>query len=140
MTGTPSSTIDARGRRKAYRPMAGGDRRRALVAALRAYEAGDFFEAHELLEPAWLGTADPAEREFYGGIIKLAAAYVHDVRGNPSGRTKNLRGARERLVSGTTFGPVVGVDVAALLTAIDERLATDRADSLPPPAIPWGRR
>ena len=129
------TTIDARGRRKAYRPMPAAKRRRALEAAIEAYERGDYFEAHELLEPAWLGTADRAERELYAGIIKLAAAYVHDVRGNPEGRTKNLRGARDRIAAGASFGPDVGIDPAALLAAIDERLADDRSARRSPPAL-----
>ena len=39
-----------------------------------------------------MGTDDPGERAFLQGLIKLAAAYVHDVRGNPTGIVKNLTG------------------------------------------------
>jgi predicted metal-dependent hydrolase len=131
----PSTTIDARGRRKAYRPMAAAERRRALDAALDAYANGDYFEAHELLEPAWLGTTDRAERELYAGIIKLAAAYVHEVRGNPPGRVKNLRGARDRLVDGSPFASQAGIDVAMLLADIDERLASEHAIDRPPAIV-----
>ena len=60
-------------------------RGRRPQGGLDAYDRGDFFEAHELLEPAWMGTDDPGERAFFQGLIKLAAAYVHDVRGNPGG-------------------------------------------------------
>jgi predicted metal-dependent hydrolase len=134
MTATPG-TIESRGRRKAYRPMAAADRRRALDAALAAYAAGDYFEAHELLEPAWLGTPATAERELYGGIIKLAAAYVHDVRGNPAGRAKNLRGARERLADGIAAGRAADIDVTDLLGAVDLRLATPGSDPGQAPAI-----
>ena len=72
----------------------GADRAAALAAGLAAYERGDFFEAHEQLEPAWMGTDDLAERALLQGLIKLAAAYVHDVRGNPAGIARNLEGAR----------------------------------------------
>jgi predicted metal-dependent hydrolase len=130
-----AGTIVSRGRRKAYRPMVAPARRAALEASLAAYARGDYFEAHELLEPAWLGTADPAERELYGGIIKLAAAYVHRARGNPPGVVKNLRGARERLADGGPAGPAARVDVVALLEDLDERLAEGEAGSLPPPTI-----
>ena len=74
------------------------DRAAALEAGLAAYERGDFFEAHELLEPAWMGTDVPAERALLQGLIKLAAAYVHGVRGNPAGIARNLEGARARLL------------------------------------------
>ena len=62
------------------------------------------FLAHELLEPAWMGTAEPRERDLYQGLIKLAAAGVHEVRGNPAGEAKNLRGALARLES-VMLGP-----------------------------------
>ena len=77
---------------KAYRPIPPDLRRAALEAGLAAYERGDFFEAHELLEPAWMGTSNLAERALYQGLIKLAAGYVHAVRGNPIGVDQEPRG------------------------------------------------
>ena len=116
-------TILQGGRAKAYRPIPASDRARAFVAALDAYEQGDFFEAHELLEPAWMGTDNIPERELYQGLIKLAAGYVHAVRGNPAGLAKNLRGARDRLAAARDAGAATGdVDLVRLLAAIDERL------------------
>jgi DUF309 family protein family protein len=123
-------TVIQGGRAKAYRPLPEAKRRAAFVAGVAAYERGDFFEAHELLEPAWMGTDDPLERDLHQGLIKLAAGYVHAVRGNPEGMLKNLRGARERLeVVALAGAPRIGslpgrglLDVAALVTAIDERL------------------
>jgi hypothetical protein len=70
-----------------------------------------------------MGTADLAERELIQGLIKLAAAFVHGARGNPRGIEKNLRGARARLAQGVAAGPSLGVDVPALLEAIDRWLA-----------------
>jgi hypothetical protein len=118
------ATILQGGRAKAYRPIPAADRARAFEAALDAYERGDFFEAHELLEPAWMGTADISERELYQGLIKLAAGYVHAVRGNPIGLAKNLRGARDRLAAAQQAeAPTGEVDLDALLNSIDDRLA-----------------
>jgi hypothetical protein len=116
-------TILQGGRAKAYRPLPEPDRRSAILAGLAAYEAGDWFLAHELLEPAWMGTRDLAERELLQGLIKLAAAFVHGARSNPAGVTKNLRGARERIVAGLAAGAVIGVDADALLGRIDGWLA-----------------
>jgi hypothetical protein len=122
-------TVLQGGRAKAYRPLAEAERRSAFLAGVAAYERGDFFEAHELLEPAWMGTDDPVERDLYQGLIKLAAGYVHAVRGNPEGMLKNLRGARERLAAVGTGAPTIGLlpsgtplDVPALVVAIDERI------------------
>jgi predicted metal-dependent hydrolase len=107
-------------------------RRRALEEGLAAYARGDFFEAHELLEPAWMGTREVAERELVQGLIKLAAAFVHGVRGNAAGVAKNLRGARARLEAGRAAAGVIGVDVEALVVAIDARLGAPIDPSEPP--------
>ena len=128
------------GRAKAYRPLPADARIAAVRAGLEAYAAGDYFEAHELMEPAWMGTADLAERYLIQGLIKVAAADVHAVRGNPAGVRRNLEGARDRLRSGAT-GSITGVelDVVGLLAAIDERLA--RSTGLETPiSIDWRTR
>ena len=49
-----------------------------------------------------MGTDDRAERALLQGLIKVAAAYVHDVRGNPAGIARNLEGARALLVEAST--------------------------------------
>ena len=116
--------------------MAAPDRRSALAAGLEAYDRGDVFLAHELLEPAWMGTRDLAERELLQGLIKLAAAFVHAARGNPAGVAKNLRGARDRLANAGEADAGIGIDVPALLAAIDTRLALAIDPTAPPIAIP----
>lgn len=100
-----ATVVDDDGRRKAYRPLVAAARLRALDAGLAAYEVGDFFLAHELLEPAWMGTRDPVERDLHQGLIKLAAAGVHATRGNAAGVRKNLAGALRRLGQVVATGP-----------------------------------
>ncbi|HEV8699416.1 MAG TPA: DUF309 domain-containing protein [Candidatus Limnocylindrales bacterium] len=134
--------VGADGRAKAYRPLPANARVAAVVAGMEAYAAGDYFEAHELMEPAWMGTDDLAERALIQGLIKVAAADVHAVRGNPKGVRRNLEGARDRLRSGSA-GTITGVelDVAGLLASIDSRLAAlDGAGTDGPLAIDWRRR
>jgi uncharacterized protein len=128
------------GRAKAYRPLPDDERVAAVVAGLEAYHTGDFFEAHELLEPAWMGTPQLAERNLIQGLIKLAAADVHAVRGNPAGIRRNLEGARDRLRRGVQ-GSITGIelDVEALIGAIDARLA-GVTDLDAPIAITWRPR
>ncbi len=155
MTG---QTVIEGGRSKAYRPLSAADRRAAFTAGLAAYDRGDWFLAHELLEPAWMGSADPAERALHGGLIKLAAAGVHATRRNPPGIVKNLAGARTRLAilvdrpaSTRGHGDPVAIDaipgaarldLAALAAAIDARLAAEALapSAADPPAIPRRRR
>jgi len=128
MSDAPATVVQA-GRAKAYRPLAAAEREAAFRRGVEAYEAGDFFAAHEHLEPAWMGTADPAERNLHQGLIKLAAGYVHAVRGNPLGMAKNLRGARERLAEALVDDvDPRGLDIPAILREIDGRLTELAAD------------
>lgn len=123
---TQRTVIGRDGRAKAYRPLRAEVRADAISAGLDAYARGDFFEAHEELEPAWMGTPDLTERALLQGLIKVAAAYVHGVRGNPAGISRNLEGARVLLRQAATDGPAsntAGVDLAALLADVDLRLA-----------------
>ena len=126
-TTSERATVFQGGRRKAYQPIPPDRRRAALEAGLSAYERGDFFEAHELLEPAWMGTSDLAERALYQGLIKLAAGYVHAVRGNPIGMARNLSGARAHLETSQRLDAGIsreaGIDLTLLLERIDARLA-----------------
>jgi len=139
---TTTRTVAGRdGRLKAYRPLPVAQRDVALAAGLRAYEQGDFFEAHELLEPAWMGTDDLAERALFQGLIKLAAAFVHGVRGNPRGIVRNLEGARSHLAHAHADGRhTAGLDLATLIDAVDERLARLARDpddaEVDPPLLP----
>lgn len=122
---TPARVIvGADGRAKAYRPLPVADRVAGVQAGLEAYDRGDYFEAHELMEPAWMGSDDPAERSLIQGLIKLAAADVHGVRGNPRGIARNLEGARDRLREALAARADAGVDLdlPVLLDAIDRRL------------------
>jgi hypothetical protein len=123
-------------RDKAYRPLPEQERREAFEAGLAAYARGDYFQAHEDLEPAWMGTDDLAERALHQGLIKVAAAYVHAVRGNPAGIVKNLQGGRRHLALAEPAAPAWGVDVPALLADLDVRLAEpDAIATIPPPVI-----
>lgn len=145
MTTTRSVVVGRDGRAKAYRPLPEADRAAALHAGLAAYEVGDFFEAHELLEPAWMGTDVAADRALLQGVIKVAAAYVHGVRGNPAGIVRNLEGARARLVEAQEDRlagglPEPWLEVAGLIASIDLRLADLAAHpdgpTLGPPDLP----
>jgi hypothetical protein len=132
-------TILQRGRAKAYRPLPLGRRREILAEGLAAYDRGDFFLAHELLEPAWMGASDPAERDLYQGLIKLAAAFVHDARRNPAGVAKNLVGARTFLADAVEAGRAAGLDLLPVLSAITGRLEGSGANGAPSTGIPITR-
>ena len=56
------------------------------------FNAGRFFEAHELWEELWLAAPEP-EKTFLQGLIQVAAAFHHH-------RRENARGARSLLAAG----------------------------------------
>ena len=58
-----------------------------VIAGITAFNAGDYFGAHELLEDAWL--AEPEEiRDLYRGILQIAVCYFHLTRRNYEGAQK----------------------------------------------------
>ena len=83
-----------------------------LVEGVRLFNAGRWFEAHEVLEDAW--RAEPSElRRLYQGLLQVGVGLHHASRGN-------LRGALSLLDRGIArlepFRPrCLGLDVEALL-------------------------
>jgi predicted metal-dependent hydrolase len=135
---TERRTVLQGDRRKAYRPIPLEARQAALAAGLAAYDHGEFFEAHELLEPAWMGTDDLGERAFFQGLIKVAAGFVHATRGNALGIRKNLAGARGHLGAPGAAEPGrrYGIDVAELISRVDRTLAGLETGDVVPIEIP----
>ena len=127
-SGHAGRIVDPRGRAKAYRPLAPADRDVAVDRGLAAYARGDFYLAHEELEPAWMGADDSSERALVGGLIKLAAAFVHAERGNPLGVRTNLAGALDRLAdTAQATARYAGIDLPALVQDVRARL--DQAEA-----------
>ena len=92
------------------------DRRAALEAGLEAYDRGDFFLAHELLEPAWMGTARPRRAGAAPGPDQARRGVrPRRARRTRPGVEKNLRGARERLASAGVRARASGSTSRALL-------------------------
>ena len=105
-----------------------------LETGLDLIRRGEFFAAHEQLEDAWRA-AEPAERDFYQGLVHVAVAWYQAGRGNRVGCERQLEKARRRL---TPYGPAHrGVDIAALLVQLETAAKTVEAGSLEltPPAL-----
>lgn len=58
-----------------------------VVQGLNEFNAREFYEAHETLEHAWMDEAGPI-RDMYRGILQIAVAYYHILRGNYRGAQK----------------------------------------------------
>ena len=100
-----------------------------LARGLGLMRDGAYFEAHEALEDAWRA-ADPAEKDFFQGLVHVTVAWYQAGRGNRVGFERQLEKAERRL---TPFAPAHrGVDLDGVLAQV--RAAVD-AGSLEPPPI-----
>ncbi|MFQ6013772.1 MAG: DUF309 domain-containing protein [Thermoplasmata archaeon] len=89
---------------------------RALRDGVDLYNAGRFFESHEVLEDVWL-EEEGDDRAFLQGIIKLAAAFHHYGKGTYQGMWNLLRAGSRML---QPFRPAYrGVELAHFLTQIE---------------------
>ena len=96
-------------------------------AGLRLLRDGEWFAAHEELELAWRA-AEPAERDFFQGLVHVAVAWYQAGRGRRIGCERQLEKAARRL------GPYAprhrGLELEAVLAAVAE--ARERiGDGLP---------
>jgi predicted metal-dependent hydrolase len=94
-----------------------------LARGLELARAGEYFAAHEALEDAWRA-ADPAEKDFFQGLVHVVVAWYQAGRGNRTGCERQLEKAARRL---GPFSPEHrDVDVATLLRQVEaaQRLGT----------------
>jgi uncharacterized protein len=102
-----------------------------LKDGLDLIRRGEFFAAHEELEDAWRA-AEPAERDFYQGLVHVTVAWYQAGRGNRVGCERQLEKAARRLAA---FAPEHrGVDVASVLAQVEEAARIVGAGSLELPS------
>jgi len=75
----------------------------------------EYFAAHEELEDAWRA-AEPAERDFYQGLVHVTVAWYQAGRGNRVGCERQLEKAARRL--GPYAPEHLGVNVSSLLEQV----------------------
>ena len=86
----PVSPADApRGRTPALEP---AEVERLFRTAVALFNGARYWHAHEAWETLWRSAADE-ERDFYQGLIQVAAGLLHLQR-------RNMRGARNKLTEG----------------------------------------
>lgn len=94
------------------------------------FNAGEFFEAHEVWEEIWL-EAPESEKPFLQGLIQIAAAFHHYHRANLSG-TKSLLAAGIAKLRAFS-GHHCGVDLNRLLGDLhDWSEAIQQMTAVPP--------
>jgi uncharacterized protein len=96
-------------------------------SGVRLVRVREFFAAHEELELAWRG-ADPAERDFFQGLVHVAVAWYQAGRGRSVGCARQLEKASRRL---SAYAPAHrGIDVASLLGQLERARARVASGSL----------
>src|SRR5947207_13245826 len=100
-----------------------------LARGIDLFNAGEFFEAHEVLEEAWTPEHGP-RRLFLQALIHVAVGRYHSQRGNPAGASRQLRKALRKLAA--YLPEYEGVDTArlareaqALLDSVEAGTASD---------------
>ncbi len=63
---------------------------------IELFNLGEFYEAHEPLELAWMKTHSP-ERDLYQGILQIGLAYFQISQGNYRGAVKMFNRAQRNL-------------------------------------------
>jgi predicted metal-dependent hydrolase len=82
-----------------------------LERGIALFNAGHYFECHEVLEESWTPERGP-RRLFLQGLIHVAVGIYHDTRLNQVGASRQLRKALRKLAG---YGPVFEeVDLARL--------------------------
>lgn len=90
------------------------------IQGIASFNERDFFEAHELLEEAWLAETSDL-RNLYRGVLQAAVVYLHITRNNYEGAVK-VYGRSQKWLRG--WPPVVrGLDVASLNDTLDAAIA-----------------
>jgi hypothetical protein len=78
-------------------------RDQALAAAAALFDAGLYFEVHELLEPSWTRSTG-VERQALQGLIQIAVGFQHLANGNVEGARSLLLEGSARLRDGRLPG------------------------------------
>jgi len=105
----------------------------------RRFNAGDFFEAHEVLEADWLAAREP-RKTLLKGLIHAAVALHHYRRGNGHGARVKYASCRRYLE--LRAGLSCAVDTVRLLAEMERFFAPllrKQAGSPPPAAAAFPR-
>ncbi len=71
------------------------EERTQFQEGVRLFNAGFFFECHDVLEELWSGVRGES-RDFFQGLIQVAVAFYHVGRGNAEGARSMLDRALQR--------------------------------------------
>ena len=116
--------------------MRGQDAHELWAEGIELFNAGRFFECHEVWEEVWKRAAD-AEKLFFQGMIQAAVAILHAQRGNPRGARSTWAKARAKLAP--LPAEHMGIALTELRDAVETFVASVLGDR-PPAPLPKIRR
>lgn len=94
----------------------------ALGEAAALFEAGLYFEVHEVLEPYWM-RSDGADRQSLQGLIQAAVGFQHLANGNVEGARALLREGAAKLIAQRLPGRDLDAFACALIRCEREIVA-----------------
>jgi predicted metal-dependent hydrolase len=107
-----------------------------LSEAATLFDAGLYFETHEVLEPFWM-RAEGARREILQGLIQVAVGFQHLANGNLGGARALLReGAAKLARHDRRAGSATGAFAAQVTRGLDE---IARLGAEAPARFDWSR-
>jgi hypothetical protein len=106
-----------------------GDYDPRYLAGVMLFNAGDFFEAHEVWEDSWAESGGGPERRFYQGLIQAAVGLCHFGNGNLGGAAKLYRSARDYMMP--CGSPFLGLDVVEFWRQMERCFAPVLASNPP---------
>lgn len=89
-----------------------------IQRGIELFNAGNFFEAHEALEPLWLETANPIEKKFLQGLIMMAGSFYHYKNHSCAGAAVLLEKSVTALTNTKSAHPEIDIDV--FLSAVEK--------------------
>ena len=94
----------------------------ALGEAAALFEAGLYFEVHEVLEPYWM-RSDGADRQALQGLIQAAVGFQHLANGNVEGARALLHEGAAKLIGQRLPGRDLDIFARALIRCEREIIA-----------------
>lgn len=91
-----------------------------VILGLRAFNQGDFFEAHELFEAAWRVTSDD-RREFFRALLLLSGGYFRLTQRRPEAAIKFFDRALGWIDPYPS--PYLGVDTQVMKTQLENLIS-----------------
>jgi predicted metal-dependent hydrolase len=78
------------------------------LAGILLFNQGDFFEAHEVWEDAWMNSTGELKK-YYQGLIQAAVGVLHFCNGNINGALKLYHSSRDKMRD--LPSPYLGMDL-----------------------------